>query len=197
MTLLLQQFAPGRRDKLGALWKNERVRLLEEYEYEYGNAHLPYAQPNAKANAGPRTELLHPLFVRRDLPASLKIGQLTDIHVDVRADVYEENLLRETAALRDKLKAKFNRWTSASYNNWNRNFVSRTRRRGSSRTSCCSPATSWTTGAGTGAPTSAAPSVRTGCITSTGTGSSSTTCSRRATGTRSRSTRSSATTTGG
>ena len=117
MALLLRAFAPTRREGLGALWRDQRTHLLEEYEYEYGHFHQPYAPPNAKASAGPRAEVLHPLFVKRDLPSSLAIGHLTDIHVDVRADVYEHNLTRKN------IGAKYRSWTSGSYNNWNRNFA--------------------------------------------------------------------------
>jgi 3',5'-cyclic AMP phosphodiesterase CpdA len=69
--------------------------LLREYEFEYGPTHLPYQQTysNLTMMRGlPRTEVLHPLFVQRKQSEPLRIGHLTDLHVDVRADVYEANL---------------------------------------------------------------------------------------------------------
>ena len=66
----------------------------------------------------PRAEILHPLFVRRGSAEPLEIGHITDTHVDVRADVYEENLRRANLAARYP-----GRWTPESYNNWNRSFV--------------------------------------------------------------------------
>lgn len=69
--------------------------LLKEYEFEYGPTHLPYLQEYKKLmmmRGLPRTEVLHPLFLQRKKSEPLKIGHLTDAHVDVRADVYEANL---------------------------------------------------------------------------------------------------------
>src|SRR5207248_6574782 len=106
MTLLLDRFARPRREKLGDLWRNRGTYLMSEYEYEYGALHAPYTK---WSKPWPRTEILHPLFVERQHAATLKIGHLTDMHCDVRVDVYEENLKRE------KVKA--------SYNNWNASFA--------------------------------------------------------------------------
>jgi 3',5'-cyclic AMP phosphodiesterase CpdA len=79
-----------------------RAYLLKEYEYEYGAMHAPYKKPTDPAH---RTEVLHPLFVR-DAAATIKIGHLTDLHVHVRADLYEVNIKRS------KIKG-------VDYNNWN------------------------------------------------------------------------------
>ena len=94
MALLLREFVPRRRGKLGAFWQPFRRRLFEEYEYEYGVLRASYATQPVRGR--PRAEILHPLFVRRGRVGPLKIGHLTDTHVDVRADVYEENLKRRT-----------------------------------------------------------------------------------------------------
>lgn len=109
MQLLINRFARPRRQRLSGFWqkKNFFDFLIGEYEYEYGALHPPYK--SMFATRRPRAEVLHPLFVKRPASQSLKIGHLTDLHVDVRADVYEENLK----------KAPF----QPSYNNWNKSFV--------------------------------------------------------------------------
>jgi subtilisin family serine protease len=107
MGLLLNKFARPRREKLGKLWEKRGSLLMNEYEREYGAFHPPYAP--AGPHDVPRAEVLHPLFVARDPGATLRIAHLTDTHVDVRADVYEENLKRHRLP--------------ASYNNWNTNFI--------------------------------------------------------------------------
>jgi hypothetical protein len=107
MALLLKAFARPRRDNLGKLWQTHGEYLMREYEFEYGSFHAPYA-PTGPHNL-PRVEILHPLFVDRRQDPTLKIGQITDTHVDVRNDVYEENLRREGV--------------TASFNNWNKDFV--------------------------------------------------------------------------
>jgi hypothetical protein len=116
MALLLREFVPRRRGKLGGFWQPYRRRLFEEYEFEYGVLRASYASKPVRGR--PRAEILHPLFVRRDVTQPLKIGHITDVHVDVRADVYEENLKHENLAALYP-----NRWTPQSYNNWNRSFV--------------------------------------------------------------------------
>ena len=105
MALLLTQFARPRRSALGRLWQTQGPYLIGEYEYEYGNLHLPYC-----ANVGARrirAEILHPLFIQRQLRTVLRVGQLSDTHADVRADVYQANLEPNVS----------------SYNNWNTSFV--------------------------------------------------------------------------
>lgn len=109
LALLLQRFARPRRERLGPLWRTNAQRLMDEYEFEYGGLHLPY-----RAQGAPRvrTEILHPLFIQRNPAAVLRIGQLTDTHVDVRADVYEENLKFSGTAV-----------GYTNYRNWNKNFT--------------------------------------------------------------------------
>jgi len=108
---LLQHFATPRRKSLGNLWKDHQTYLMDEYKYEYGSIHLPYSL-KTRSKGRIWSEILHPLFIRRNLQANLKIGHLTDTHVDVRADVYEENLRFSSGAV-----------TYSTYNNWNKNFV--------------------------------------------------------------------------
>jgi len=111
LRLLLEQFAAPRRDQLSAHWREQKNHeyLLFEYEYEYGVNHPPYVAKLAARR--PRTEILHPLFVDRHRQGELKIGHLTDMHVDVRADIYEENLKQAPAGRRK------------SFNNYNRSFI--------------------------------------------------------------------------
>jgi hypothetical protein len=106
MGLLLRRFAEPRRSKLGELWEKHRDYLLKEYEYEYGLLHPPYVSKLRMRT--PRAEILHPLFVDRKRTGPLKIGHMTDTHVDVRADVYEHNLRQAGEKVH--------------YNNFNRSF---------------------------------------------------------------------------
>ena len=101
MALLVEQFARPRRAKLGDLWQRQAAFLLDEYQYDYRPMH-PWSGEPVK---GRRTDILHPLFVDRARTERLRVGHLTDIHVSVRADVYEQNLLR--------------RGSKVAYNNWN------------------------------------------------------------------------------
>ena len=89
MWLLLDRFARPRRAALGSAWEKQREFLLNEYPFEYGGFHLPYRLKGAKPV---RAEILHPLFVCRRLGTTLRIGHVTDTHVDIRADVYEHTL---------------------------------------------------------------------------------------------------------
>jgi hypothetical protein len=110
MALLLQRFARPRRERLGPLWRMNAQRLMEEYEFEYGGMHMPYRGKGARRV---RSETLHPVIIRRDLSAVLRVGQLSDTHVDVRADAYEANLKFSGTAV-----------GYTNYRNWNKNFVS-------------------------------------------------------------------------
>jgi predicted MPP superfamily phosphohydrolase len=110
MALLLRHFARPRREGLGQLWRTRGRYLLDEYEFEYGDFHPPFNPPDAPRRT--RAEILHPLFIQRPPSAILRIGQLSDTHVDVRADVYEENLKLSGGAV------AYN-----SYQNWNKSFV--------------------------------------------------------------------------
>ena len=100
LSLLLQKFAPERRARLGDFWTKNRTRLLEEYEYEY----RPFHPITGKPVKGARSEILHPLFVTRQF-STLRIGHLTDTHVEARNDIYGKNLT--------------NAGVTANYNNWN------------------------------------------------------------------------------
>jgi hypothetical protein len=107
LKLLLDGFAVPRRKKLSEFWqtKEHQEYLLHEYEYEYGVNHPPYVSKLAMRR--PRTEILHPLFVDRSRGDTLKIGHVTDTHVDVRADIYEENLRHA-----GRKKTQFNNYNS-------------------------------------------------------------------------------------
>lgn len=105
MALLLQQFARPRRSKLGDIWQRHGAYLLDEYQYEYRPLH-PWSGLSVK---GKRSEILHPLVVDRARTERLRVGHLTDIHVSVRAGVYEQNLLRARSKV--------------AYNNWNTSFA--------------------------------------------------------------------------
>jgi hypothetical protein len=105
MALLLERFARPRRSKLGSLWQQQGAYLLDEYAYEYRPMH-PWSGPSVK---GKRTEILHPLLVDRARTERLRVGHLTDTHVSVREDVYEQNLMRAGSKV--------------AFNNWNTSFV--------------------------------------------------------------------------
>ena len=121
MSLLLERYATPRRRALGEEWQSWLPYLIDEYKFEYGALHLPYFESDKTRQF---TEVLHPLFVRRNASATLRIGHLTDTHVSVRADVYERNL--RTAG--NPFAYSGNRLTYKSkplaYNNWNRDFIS-------------------------------------------------------------------------
>jgi hypothetical protein len=101
MNLLISHFAiPNRR----ALAVPERERdwlrknlsgLIDEYQFDYSTLHPPYMAKDPRKRL---TQVLHPLFVRRQLVQranrSLTFAHVTDTHVNVRDDVYEENLRR-------------------------------------------------------------------------------------------------------
>jgi Calcineurin-like phosphoesterase len=118
--LLLERFAAPRRSSLGEAWRKWLPYLIDEYKFEYGALHLPYYETDKTRQF---TEVLHPLFVRRNANTTLAIGHMTDTHVNVRADVYEHNL--RTAGQPFGYSA--NRLTYKSkplaYNNWNRDFI--------------------------------------------------------------------------
>jgi predicted MPP superfamily phosphohydrolase len=111
LQLLMTSFATPRRQRDSRQWASDRARLMAEYEFEYGSLHRPYLSTYRGAKR--RTEILHPLFVRRDAGSVLRIGQLTDTHVDVRADVYEENLKRDVHTLGLSQAPVFNNWNNA------------------------------------------------------------------------------------
>ena len=128
MAFLLAGYAREKSTALGDLWKTHERYLLDEYEYEYGSLHRPYCSTTA---ARIRAEILHPLFVDRAGMPTLKAAHLTDLHVDVRNDVYEENV----KAGEYQLRAKATKQGLSSneqavlnmlglFNNWNKSVVS-------------------------------------------------------------------------
>ena len=108
---LLDHFVPGR---LSAAPAQDRSFLLNGYKFEYGGLHQPY---NQQERGEEPTEVLHPVFVRRNLKATLTIGHVTDTHIDVRNDVYARNLQRKPAEVR-RVTAK-----PVAFNNWNESFT--------------------------------------------------------------------------
>lgn len=111
MKLLIEAFAKPQRRKLGARWASWFNFFIEEYTFDYGALHLPYKQRDAQRR---RTEVLHPVFVRRNT-TPLRIGHITDTHVDVRWDVYEANL--------DEARTAGKLTSAVPFNNSNKNFV--------------------------------------------------------------------------
>ena len=93
MRLLIDYHAHPLRERTVESYEQIQKYLLGEYEFEYGILHQPYQQTYSQLTMRlPRAEVLHPLFVKREQNEPLRIGHLTDLHVDVRADVYEANL---------------------------------------------------------------------------------------------------------
>ncbi len=124
MHLLLQEFAQPRLKawaddvaKTRSNYSPNLEKLLQAYEFEYGSTHPPYN--SSGMNMRPvRAEVLHPLFVRASA-STLKIGHLTDIHVDIRLDVYEANLKNAPPPTSKSGHA----CPAPQFGNWNRNFV--------------------------------------------------------------------------
>ena len=124
MRMLVDRFAVPRRKGLPAKTEAEKFWLrhnlgflIDEYRCEYGALHPPYREPQKRF-----TEVLHPVFVRRET-GSLKIAHLTDTHVDVRNDVYEENLrLAPSPPMWTAGGQLFHQGVPVQFNNWNRSF---------------------------------------------------------------------------
>jgi 3',5'-cyclic AMP phosphodiesterase CpdA len=108
MRLLLDKHARPTRMQLGNQWITSSRCLMEEYEYEYRHGEMQVPCKPASKGKRVRSEILHPLFIERKRSTVLRVGQITDTHVDVRADVYEENLKQEGIRV--------------PYNNWNTSF---------------------------------------------------------------------------
>ncbi len=128
MKLLLDQYAlPTRRAELRPDKRHEQLKittLLDEYQFEYGALHPPYQQADRDKRL---TEVLHPLFVRRALlsrpEGSVTIAHVTDTHVNVRADVYEENLKSNDPSISwDGNQLWYRKNRVVRYNNFNRSF---------------------------------------------------------------------------
>lgn len=107
MKLLIEGFARPRREALGAKWAAQLESFVDEYKIDYGARHSPYRESDPQERL---TEVLHPVFIRRQ-SGPLRIGHITDAHVHVRADVYENNL------------RKAGKLAGVSFNNFNRNFA--------------------------------------------------------------------------
>lgn len=127
MAFLLANYAREKGAALGPLWKTHERYLMDEYEYEYGSLHKPYCSTTA---ARVRAEILHPLFVDRGGMPTLKVGQLTDLHVDVRNDVYEEKVKAKEYQLKAKAAKQMLSndeqallTTLGLFNNWNKSVL--------------------------------------------------------------------------
>jgi hypothetical protein len=107
MTLLIRLGAQRRAEDTRPLMPKSILDPREEYQYEYGTVHKPQS---AKRTTKHRAEVLHPVFIRKTASPKLRIGHVTDLHVDVRHDVYEFNLARA------KAEGKVG---PHSFNNWN------------------------------------------------------------------------------
>jgi hypothetical protein len=129
MNLRINHFAiPNRR----ALAVPERERdwlrknfsgLIDEYQFDYGTLHPPYKAKDPRKRL---TQVLHPLFVRRQLVQranrSLTFAHVTDTHVNVRDDVYEENLRRAEQPMSWDGRQLRYREIPLRHNNFNRSF---------------------------------------------------------------------------
>jgi 3',5'-cyclic AMP phosphodiesterase CpdA len=73
-------------------------KALREYEFEFG-------RPEIAAN---RTEVLHPVFICPSSSTALRIGHMTDLHIDIRTEKYAENLKKSGDAT-----VKFHNWNEA------------------------------------------------------------------------------------
>jgi hypothetical protein len=104
MALLLSRFTPGRRADLDSSWKRYAGYFQQEYEYQYGPLH----PAEGEGRPGPRSEILHPLVIRKPGGGRLRVGHLTDLHVAVRNDAYQRNLEEK------KTRARFNNWTTST-----------------------------------------------------------------------------------
>jgi Calcineurin-like phosphoesterase len=112
MRMLVDRFAVPRRRGVTNL---PAGFLIDEYRFDYGALHPPYQAADSQRRL---TEVLHPVFVRRNA-GSLKLAQLTDTHVDVRNDVYEENLRCALSAAGGPPRYG---GVPVRFNNWNRSF---------------------------------------------------------------------------
>ena len=120
MKLLVDRFARPRRAGLGRQWQSQQGFLTSEYMFEYRYLHAPYNTP-LRGQKPVAAEILHPLFVWPRTVEPLRIGHVTDTHVDVRADVYEHNL---TGARRAASRTPGHvLLTHGDYNNFNRSFA--------------------------------------------------------------------------
>ena len=119
MQLLLEKFAKPTRRALAPEWQKDFEFLVDEYKFDYGALHPPYQQDDKQKRC---TEVLHPVFIQR-VKGPLQIGHVTDTHVDVRADVYEENLKKAGGHMSWDGRQLRYKGTPVRYNNWNKDFV--------------------------------------------------------------------------
>lgn len=126
MRMLIDKFAVPRRRRLGGNtqaeqhWLRQNLDfLINEYRYDYNSAHPPYRAEDRQQRL---TEVLHPVFVRRQT-GRLKLAQLTDTHIDVRSDVYEQNLRQAPAPMSNVAGQLRYRDVPVLFNNWNRTFT--------------------------------------------------------------------------
>ncbi len=80
-------------------YRAEAQRMLSEYEFDF-------RKPVSAQN---RTELLHPVFVRRG-GAEVRIGHMTDIHLDTRTIAYAERIAK---AQDQNARLHFHDWNKA------------------------------------------------------------------------------------
>jgi hypothetical protein len=119
MQMLLDHFARPRRRALGPAWARHFAFFMDEYKFDYGALHSPYRKDDSQMRM---TEILHPVFInpvfvkRQQEP--LRVAHVTDTHVDIRADVYEENL-----ALSEEKPARAAKLAGISFNNYNKDFI--------------------------------------------------------------------------
>jgi len=114
MNVLLEHFMPKRLRSLGANEK-DRSFLQNGYKFEYGVLHHPYNQADRGETFN---DILHPVFIRQRLNEPLKIGHVTDTHVDIRNDCYARNLQRHPDKVRIATKGR-----PIEFDNWNESFT--------------------------------------------------------------------------
>lgn len=104
MALLLDKFVPGRRADVDPAWQRFKGYFRQEYEYQY----RPLHPPEGEAQAVVRSEILHPVCIRKPGQTRLRIGHLTDLHIEGRADTYERRLAANGKHVR------FNNWNTSA-----------------------------------------------------------------------------------
>jgi hypothetical protein len=115
LQLLLREHARPLREKLPGELQAHQDYWMAEYEYEFGLLHAPYK--SALGMRKPRNEILHPVFIQKQSPREITISHLTDMHVHVRVDVYEERLKKRTFPSQDNKRS-----IEVSFDNWNKAF---------------------------------------------------------------------------
>lgn len=111
MKLLVDRCVRPQRVPLIKSGQKDRDFLVQEYMLEYGDIHAP--RKSSQHTKPTAAEILHPVFIQRHRDPALRIGHVTDTHVDVRADVYEHNIA--AAKRRGDIK-------NGVFNNFNKSF---------------------------------------------------------------------------